>query len=310
MQGLLNRLQWRHLRLIHVIGAHGQLSRAAESLSITQPAASRMLAEIETELGHALFHRTPKGMTATPIGEVLIRHAGTLLQGLTATVNEVSAFGEGKTGSVRVGSVTGAAVAYLVPAVQTLKREAIGADVHIHVGPSTALIDGLMSGAFDYILSRMPPDRDIRELDIMRGRVETIEFLIRPDHPLLDLEVPTLQDLAGYGWVIQASGTPMRRAVEESFVTHNVPLPEEIVNTASLLVMIAYLQTSDCIAPVSSEVADLLRTTKAGGVRTIKTRQSLIVTPYHLIQKRNTMMSPLAERLRDLVIAALSQAPL
>jgi DNA-binding transcriptional LysR family regulator len=308
MQGLLNRLQWRHLRLIHVIGAHGQLSRAAERLAITQPAASRMLAEIEAELGHALFNRTPKGMTATPIGEVLIRHAGTLLQGLTATVNEVSAFGEGKTGSVRVGSVTGAAVAYIVPAVQALRREAIGADVHIHVGPSSALIDGLMSGEFDYILSRMPPDRDIRELEIMRGRVETIEFLIRPGHPLLDLEIPDLQDLAGYGWVIQASGTPMRQAVEESFLTHSVPLPDEIVNTASLLVMIAYLQTSDCIAPISSEVADLLRTTRAGGVRSVRTRQSIIISPYHLIQKRDTMMSPLAERLRDLVITALAQA--
>ncbi|MGB5559248.1 MAG: LysR substrate-binding domain-containing protein [Paracoccaceae bacterium] len=306
MPDLLNRLQWRHLRLIQAIEVHRQLSVAAERLAMTQPAASRMLAEIEGVIGHALFRRNPKGMNPTPIGEVLIRHAGTLLQGLAATVSEVGSFGEGKTGSVRVGSVTGAAVAYIVPAIQALKQEVSGADIHIHVGPSSALIEGLLDGDFDFVLSRVPTDNDIRHFEIMRGRVETVEFLVRPDHPLLAHKAHSLLDLAGYSWVIQAPGTPMRQAVEESFIARNVPLPDDIVNTSSLLVMIAYLQSSDSISPVSSEVADLLRNSDSGGIRSLKVRQSIIISPYHLIQKKEKMMSPLASRLRDLIIGALS----
>lgn len=309
MEDLINRLQWRHLRLIHAIDEFGQLSVAAERLVITQPAASRMLAEVETMVGQPLFQRNPKGMTPTPIAEVLIRHAGSLLRGLTATVNEVDAFGAGKTGTVRVGSVTGAAVAYVVPAIQALKQDARGADVYVDVGHSESLMDGLLNGDYDFILSRIPHDLDTRLFEIMRGRVETVEFLVRTGHPLLDITTATLEDLRGYSWVIQAQGTPMRQSVEESFIARGIALPDEIVNTTSLLVTIAYLQTSDSISPVSSEVADLLRRSEAGGIRTIKLRQSIIIAPYHLIQRKRHVTSPLAGRLRDLVIAALSEGP-
>ncbi|MGB3246288.1 MAG: LysR family transcriptional regulator, partial [Sulfitobacter sp.] len=270
MQDLINRLQWRHLRLIHAISEYGQLSVAAERLSITQPAASRMLAETEAMIGQRLFERNPKGMVPTAIAEVLIRHAKSLLRGLAATASEVSAFSAGKTGTVRVGSVTGAAVAYVVPAIQSLKQDAKGADVSVDVGPSDALMEGLLNGDYDFILSRIPPELDARQFDVMQGRAETVEFLVRPGHPLLQISTASLRDMAGYSWVIQASGTPMRQAVEEAFIAKRIKLPDEIVNTTSLLVMIAYLQTSDSISPTSSEVADLIQRSGAGGMKTIK----------------------------------------
>ena len=306
MQDLINRLQWRHLRLIHAISEYGQLSFAADRLSITQPAASRMLAEIETMVGQRLFERHPKGMVPTAIAEVLIRHATSLLRGLAATASEVGAFSSGKTGTVRVGSVTGAAVAYVVPAIQSLKQDAKGAEVYVDVGPSDALMEGLMNGDYDFILSRIPSDLDARQFEILQGRVETVEFLVRPGHPLLTIDQPSLQDLDGYTWVVQPAGTPMRQAVEEAFIAQAIAIPEEIVNTTSLLVMIAYLQTSDSISPVSSEVADLIRKSGAGGMKTIAVRQSIIISPYHLIQRKSGITSPLAHRLRDLVITALS----
>jgi DNA-binding transcriptional LysR family regulator len=235
-----------------------------------------------------------------------VRHAASLLHELTATINEVSAFSAGKTGTVRVGSVTGAAVAYVVPAIQSLKQDASGAEVHVDVGPSDALMEGLLNRYYDFILSRIPPDLDARQFEIMQGKVETVEFLVRPGHPLIGIKQASLRDLEGYSWVIQASGTPMRQAVEESFIAHKIALPTEIVNTTSLLVMIAYLQTSDSISPISSEVAELIRGSEAGGMQTITVRQSIIISPYHLIQRKSGAASPLAHRLRDLVIAALS----
>ena len=307
MRDLLTRLQWRHLRLIHAIDEYGQLSVAADRLATTQPGASRMLAEVEAMVGQPIFTRNPKGMTPTPIGEVLIRHAAELLQGLSATVSEVSAFGAGKTGSVRVGSVTGAAVAYLVPAIQTLKENAEGAEINVGVGPSGDLVQGLLNGEYDFVLCRVPPEHDTRQFDILRGRVETTEFLVRKGHPLLEVATPSLQDLSGYSWVIQGPGAPMREAIEEAFLSNNILIPQEIVNTTSLLVMIAYLQTSDAISPVSSEVAGLLQTSQVGGMATVKPRQSIIISPYHVITKRGQMISPLAQNLLELVAGALEE---
>jgi len=307
MQDLTSRLQWRHLRLIHAIDEYGQLSVAAEHLAITQPAASRMLAEVEQMVGQPLFARTSKGMVPTAIADVLIRHAGELLRGLASTADEVAAFGAGKTGRVRVGSVTGAAIAFVVPAVHALKQDVEGADVYVGVGPSDALMEGLLNGEYDFILSRVPNDLDPRLFEIMDWRNETAESLVRSGHKLTQIARPSITDLAGFGWVAQATGTPMRKAVEEAFLAHGVPLPDDIVTTTSLLVMIAYLQISDSIAPVSSEVGDLARSTGVGGIQSVSVQQPMVISPYHLIQRKSVTINPLAQRLRNLVVDGLSK---
>ncbi len=309
MRHLTQRLQWRHLRLLSAIDETGQLSIAAERLAITQPAASRMLAEIEGMVEQPLFVRKPKGMVPTPIGRVLIRHTLSLLRGLTATAIEVDAFAAGKTGSVRVGSVTGAAVAYVVPSVQKLRADTRGVDITIAVAPSEELIQGLHNGDYDFVLARVPPEQDRRHFDFMQGRSESAEFLVRCDHPLLRLKKPTLQDFRDYGWVIQGIGTPMRDAVERAYIENSMPLPEEIINTTSLLVMIACLQSSDAISPISSEVSELLEGSGVGGMATVRFPAPITIQNYHLIQKKQQTLSPLATRLRDLVIEALRSEP-
>lgn len=301
MLDLTNRLQWRHLRLLHAIGQVRQLSAAAERMAISQPAASRMLAEIEAMTDQPLFERTPNGLLPRPIGEILIVHAGVLIRGLATAVNEVSTFDQGRTGAVRIGAVTGAAVAHVVPAVQALMIEAPEAEVHVDVGPSDMLIAGLLNGDFDFVLSRIPEGNDSRVMDVKPGKVEIVKFMMRDDHPLLGQTNYRLCDLAGYNWVVQAPGTPMRQAVQEAFIANGINLPPQIVNTSSLLVMIAYLQSSNFITPVSSEVSELFKSTGSGGLQTIQTTESIIVSPYHLIRRKNFEQIPVAQRFGEIL---------
>lgn len=307
MSNLANRLQLRDFRLIKAIAESGQLARAADELSITQPAASRMLAGIERTIGVPLFARHPKGMTATPIGETLARNASGLLRSFDQALQETEATISGRGGTVRVGSVTGGAVGFVVPAIQRLKRTAIGVDIHVDVAPSDVLIAGLLRGDYDFVLSRIPPGTDARQFAVKRGRVETIRFLVRNDHPLIEQNPIRPEQLVGHEWVIQAPHTPMRQAVEESFLGYGIPLPSEIVNTTSLLVMIAYLASTDAIAPTSREVADLVAPEGQGGrLAALDLEDPIIINPYHLIALKNHAMSPLAVRLRDLVFEGLS----
>ncbi|WP_417680299.1 LysR family transcriptional regulator [Roseibium sp.] len=306
LANLANRLQIKDLRLIQAIHETGQLALAAERLSMTQPAASRMLASIERLIDARIFVRHPKGMTPTPVGETLARNAMGLINGLDQTLLEAHAVGLGRAGTARVGSVTGGAVAFVVPAVQELKKTASGADIHVDVAPSDVLIDGLLKGEYDFVLSRIPAGTDARQFAIRRGRVEVIRFLVRKDHPLASRRQVGLREMTGYEWVIQAPHTPMRRAVEEAFLADDIPLPDEIVNTTSLLVMIAYLASSDAIAPISREVADLLDTgAAAGNLTAIDVCEPIIINPYYLITRKNQIINPLAARLHDLVLDAL-----
>ncbi|MFZ0099530.1 MAG: LysR family transcriptional regulator, partial [Gemmobacter sp.] len=111
------------LRLIVEVAESGQLQMAAAATSMTQPAASRMLAEIERAVGAPLFLRQPKGMELTEIGAVMVRRARAMLREMRSMAAEVQALREGQGGAVRVGAVTGPAVGYLVHAIRAIKRE-------------------------------------------------------------------------------------------------------------------------------------------------------------------------------------------
>src|SRR3954453_12869117 len=68
-----------HMRLIVALDDHAKVSAAAHVLNISQPAASRMIAEIEAILGTALCERLPRGIQLTSAGQVLARRARTVL---------------------------------------------------------------------------------------------------------------------------------------------------------------------------------------------------------------------------------------
>ena len=69
------RLKARQLALLVAIADHRSLRRAATEVAVSQPAATRLLAELEDALGVPLFERASWGMQPTPYGDTLIRYA-------------------------------------------------------------------------------------------------------------------------------------------------------------------------------------------------------------------------------------------
>ena len=79
---LARRLKPNQLQLLLRVAETGQLQQAAHMMAMSQPAASRILGDVETLVGSPLFLRHPKGMEPTPIGKVFIRHAKAILEQL------------------------------------------------------------------------------------------------------------------------------------------------------------------------------------------------------------------------------------
>ena len=65
-------VELRHLRYFAAVAEHGQVSRAARALYLTQPALSQALSQLERNLGFALFERMPHGMQLTPAGREVL----------------------------------------------------------------------------------------------------------------------------------------------------------------------------------------------------------------------------------------------
>lgn len=294
---IARRLKTSHLRLILRVAETGKLQSAAEEIAISQPAASRMLSEIEILVSAPLFTRHAKGMATTAIGETVVRHARQILQSFDRLETDVQQVTDGRTGSVRIGTVTGPAVGMVVPVIRAVRELAPEVEFTVEVAPSAALLRGLDEGNFDFIIARPPPDDSGHHYRIHPARNEVVSMLVCRDHPLAGRKSLRLRDLADFEWVIQDRGTPIRAAVEAAFYANRVKRPTQVTNTSSLLVALALLQGSTAIAPQSYEVAELLA---GSGLDVNVTRldlvEDILVSPFFVIVQQDRQLSPVAEQ--------------
>ncbi|MBP0482145.1 LysR family transcriptional regulator [Sagittula salina] len=301
-----SRLKPAHLDLILHIAESGQLQRAAQMTRMSQPAASRVLTEIESRAGGALFERHPKGMVLTPLGEIVIRHGKVILEEVRALDREASRMAGGQTGRVRVGSVTGPAVGVLMPALRQVKAEAPDIEATIEVGPSSDLVRGLVAGRFDFVISRLPAEHDSRDFLMYPARSEMVALLARPGHPLAGRSGVTLEEVRACEWVIQELGSPIRLAVEHAFHAAGLGVPQRVTNSSSLLIALSLLEGSDIIAPQSIEVARMLAEGPLGAqIAVIELAEPISVSPCFVIRNRYRQLPMAADRVLRAVLGML-----
>lgn len=313
MQNLTARMLLKpaQLRLLNEIAEYGQLQLAAAAVGMTQPAASRMLAETERQLGATLFLRQPRGMEPTEAGHAVLRRARAILREMTSMTTELAHMREGLGGAVRVGAVTGPAVRYLVTAVRQIKEEARSADITLDVLPSRDLLTHLLAGEMDFVLARILPEFDSRDFSILPMRDEKVAFLARASHPLARASVVTLTEVQGQEWIMQQRGAPIREAAMAAFAAVGLSEPANIVQSPSTLLTLAYLSQTDAIAPLSDEVAELLiRPPVGAGFVVLPMAQDIRVSRYYMLALKRRPLSPLAQALREKLVTLIGAEPL
>ena len=294
-------LKISQLRLIAAVDRHRQIVHAAEALGISQPAASRSLAEIERLLGAPLFDRHPRGMTPTPAGAIVARRAQAVLTGLSDLARELDEMQGGLSGTVRVGAVTGPALGCVVPALRRLKAVAPGIEVAVEVAPSAALLALLDHGALDFLLARLPAGHATDGLRIEPGVRETVQCIVRGRHPLGRREGVPIADAAAYPWVLQDRGAPIRVAVEQALWAEGLDPPADVTAASSPLVALALAADTDAICPVSQEVARLALAGGSAVFTTLDLARPIALAPCQLISLAGRSLSPGAERMLALV---------
>lgn len=299
-----HRLKPSHLALIMRIAETGQLQRAAHMAAMSQPAASRILSDIEQRAGGLLFERHPKGMQLTALGEICIRHGKAILEEYDSLERETSRITSGEKGHVRVGSVTGPAVGLLMPAVQKIRELTPDIEMTIEVGPSTELVRGLMENRFDFVIARLPAEHDSRDFKMYPARSETVSLLVHPDHPLAIRGQVALKDLRDFEWVMQERGSPIRQAVETAFHEAGLDVPRRITNSSSLLVVLKSLERTDTISPQAQEVAQMLANGPvSSGFACLELTHPISVSPCFVIRNRYRLLPSAAERVLQAVLS-------
>ncbi|WP_207477035.1 LysR family transcriptional regulator [Arenibaculum pallidiluteum] len=290
---LRTRLKLRHLNLIVALDDHRKLQRAAEEMNLSQPAASKMLGEIEKIVGVPLFERLARGVEPTPYGEALIRRTRTMLSELGQAGEEIAALSAGQGGTVAIGTVMAPAVDAVVESVRAVRRRMPRLQVSVDIETSDVLVERLLASRLDFAIARIPAGLDPAPLEYREIGPEQACLMVRAEHPLAARSRVSAQDLADQEWVLQPRGSLLRRSLEAMLRRHGLPAPTRVLNTGSILMTLVMAAKTDAIAPLAIPVAELFL--KAGAFRILQLDEPLSVEPFGLVTVRGRPLSPPAQ---------------
>jgi DNA-binding transcriptional LysR family regulator len=216
-------LNLNHLRVFRSVCETNSITEAARQLHISQPAASKQLAELESHLGLTLVERRPRGVRLTAAGEVLARHARRLFQEEAAAETALDALLGLDLGQLSVAASTTIG-SYIVPFVF---GEIHAAHPHVRLSleiANAARVEELvLEGQLDLGLSEGRVVSEHLQVEVF-ARDEMV-LIAAPDHPLVGESRGgklSAQALTGRPLLMREPGSGTREVVQEALVQANI----------------------------------------------------------------------------------------
>jgi DNA-binding transcriptional LysR family regulator len=195
------------IQLIVKIAETGSFTRAGEELHMTQPAVSRAVAAIESDLGTRLIKRNRKnGLVFTDVGERILVIFRNILSELNK-VDEIIAAENGlEIGKVHIGAYPTACTRFIPKIINTMEQKHPGLEVNLSEGSVDQIKEWLQSRTIDVGII-IPPNKDFEIIPLMKDQLIVI---MRSDHSLYQKETISIPDLQGEDILLGRGGYDLR----------------------------------------------------------------------------------------------------
>lgn len=180
----LRQIKMRHLSAFIETVRCGSLKAASERVSLTQPAISKTLKDLERILGVSLMHRDRGGVELTREGTVFRQFAEQSLAALGHGLASLDALSSGATAPLRIGALPSVAADLLPDVILRFAELSPLTPVTIEDGGIGGLVERLRSGDLDLLVGRMGRPETMTGLSFTQLYAEQVVFAVATDHPL------------------------------------------------------------------------------------------------------------------------------
>jgi DNA-binding transcriptional LysR family regulator len=263
-QDFLRNVQLRHLRCLVAVAQERHLARAAERLSLSQPAISKTLSELESIVGARLVERSKAGRRGVqglaPAGEQLLAHALRVLDALDAGAQAMAPASGGRVERLRIGALPSVAPALLPMALARFREGWPDVQVVVKSAANPVLLDELRAGELDLVVGRMSDPRLMGGLSFELLYTEPLVFAVRSGHPLAAASARvSVRAVLDYPLVVYGEGTIPRHNTESFLSARGLALPANALQTLDVAVARGLIAVSDgvWITPLGAARAEL-----------------------------------------------------
>ena len=281
-------MKMHHLRDLLAVAEKGSINAAAKYLGVSQPALSRSVRELEKEMGAPLLERQATGAALTPMGDLFVRRASTVMNELRRARDEIQQM---------QGSVHGTVVACIsAMGHQALLSDALGAFTRRYPHVLLRIIEGVFpmidarirSGSVDFYVGPAPEAGTAPGLQIETLFATRRVVLGRKGHPLAAAR--SLAQLTEASWVSTSITSEAEKEFSGVFSGRGLPVPKLALQSESALTWITALLSTDMLVmlpdqwvntPLTQDlmVAIPIQETVAGAPMTLVRRSSVPSTP-------------------------------
>jgi DNA-binding transcriptional LysR family regulator len=251
----VSRLRFRHLQFLDILGQTRNLRLTAEQMHITQPAATKVLMDIEAMLESRLFDRLPRGMRPNELGLFTLRYAHAALDGHRKFVDEFSTLKQGGHGHLSIGAISGSAH-LLTAAVAELQRLRPLLVVKVLEQSSDQLIAWLAECKIDVMIGRFTDESQRDQFHYEKLAGEGLQVTAGVHHPLRGSDAPGLAELSHWPWILYPTTTALRKVSDHIFSSTGLSLTSGIVETPSFLFALELMQSTNMLSLQPAALVD------------------------------------------------------
>lgn len=278
------------------IADSGSFARAAELLSVTSPALTRRLANLEAQLGVQLLERTTRAISLTPAGENLLPRARHLLDELSTTFRELSTRGQAQRGTVTLACVPTVGVRFLPTLLREYSRHYPDNRVRILDHTSYGVAQAVQMREAEFGISMA--DAQFSELDTVPVLKDRIGLICRRDHPLAARRKLKWSDLRDHALIVPGAGSSNRPVLDAALGPLNLQLSARYeVQRSATAVGLAAQGLGAAIVPALSVEKDAYPQ-----LRLIALEEPIVERTFVTLRRRASVLSSAAQALYDLIL--------
>lgn len=223
-------------RIFYEVASCGNITHASQKLNISQPAISKSIKNLETQLGGDLFVRTQKGVVLTEEGKSFYKHISNAIENISNAENEFTNLINLNKGSIRIGVSTTITEKFLLPYLKKFHELYPNITIHMYTDISNELLDKLKNGLIDLAIVHII-DKDYGyDIDIKKIKKIHSCFVVNDTFKELIKKDVSIKELINYPIILQTKGSNSRDFIEKIEIDNNIIFKNNIESSSYTLI--------------------------------------------------------------------------
>lgn len=222
-------------RIFYTVAVCGNITKASKQLMISQPAVTKQIKVLESQLGGELFIRTKKGVILTDNGREIFNYVKHAIDCFQNAEMQFSNLKNLEKGTIKIGVSTTLAKLYLIDYLKEFHKQHPNIGIEISTDPSKLMRSKLRDGRLDLVIAKFYDEEanDLRTIEL--GTLHDC-FIASHEYEELKDKVVTLEELDKYPILLQRYPSTSRESLDNLCHKHNIELTTKMeIGSANLL---------------------------------------------------------------------------